>query len=356
MESGGELPNRQFNRWIELATHYYGIIDRELAALIVATAVSGPTPGDPIWLMIVGPPSSMKSEHLYLFAPEPYSVDVTTMTKFAMVPRDGKGVLEDCKDRCMLISDFSAILSMNPVELKEIFGYLRRAFDGRVTKIFAGKKVTVEGKFSLLGACTEELEKHRATMSSLGERFIYVRATAPDVHKVHWLTPTELKIAREDVSEKIGPLIRKLQDMVGLIQIREDKKVIEDMHLIAMARTALHRNYRTGSIELTPQPEGIMRMYSQTEKLKAILRRIDTESAIIRVYQGCIPLLRAKFMEHASDNCNMDKVALTMKIGKSTLKMVKQDLSYLGFLKPKGPVIFTDEGYGLKQLLGFSGG
>jgi hypothetical protein len=135
---------------------------------VLAAAVANRTPGDPVWLMLVGAPSSGKTELLYPLE----RLSGVHMHATITVP----GLLSGTKpseadsgatggllraigpNGTLVLKDFTSILSMNEKARTELLGALREIYDGhwkRALGVDGGKTLEWHGKLGLLAACTE---------------------------------------------------------------------------------------------------------------------------------------------------------------------------------------------------------
>jgi hypothetical protein len=116
-------------------------------------------PGDPVWLGLIGPPSSAKTEILNSTLLLPRVVEAGTLTAAALLsgtPRKQRdegakgGLLQQIGDfGIIMLKDFGSILSMRPDTKSETLGALREVFDGRWTRMLGtdgGKQLNWGGQ------------------------------------------------------------------------------------------------------------------------------------------------------------------------------------------------------------------
>jgi hypothetical protein len=151
-----------------------------LAAL--ATVAARDIPGPPVWMLLVGPSFSGKTEIIDSLRLVKGAVSVSTLTKASLLCGrtggagglllthfgNGRGLL--------LVKDVTTILSEATGTRTEIIATLREVYDGHITRAVGTRDnlLTWNGRISFLGAVTEEIEQHRATIALMGERFVYV--------------------------------------------------------------------------------------------------------------------------------------------------------------------------------------
>jgi hypothetical protein len=141
--------------------------------------------GDPVWVMVVGPPSGGKTESINAIASLPYVRLGATLTEAALLsgtPKKQKaagskgGLLREIGDFSMLtLKDFTSILAMNRDQRGQLLAALREIFDGSWTRNVGtdgGRTLTWSGKLGLIAGCTAAIDRHHGVMSVMGERFL----------------------------------------------------------------------------------------------------------------------------------------------------------------------------------------
>src|SRR3989344_760785 len=179
-----------------------GVADRicvyhhELLEIILAVAISSQmNMQPPIWLMIIGAPSSSKTELVKLFDSLhdvfAYYVDALTENAFTSgyVPPDGsepKDLLQLLDNKCLIVKDYTTLFSMREDTIKKILGDLTGIFDKDFSKFSATRgNVRYSSLFSQIGCVTPAIfNKHYRYMNQLGARFLY--------YKIPQLTKDEL--------------------------------------------------------------------------------------------------------------------------------------------------------------------
>jgi hypothetical protein len=114
--------------------------DRTPIYAMLGTVAANQLPGDPVWLGLVGPPSSAKTELLNSVSPLPNMVPTATVTMAALlsgVPKKQRaasakgGLLRQIGSfGYLLLKDFGSVLSMRPEAKAEVLGALREIYDG----------------------------------------------------------------------------------------------------------------------------------------------------------------------------------------------------------------------------------
>jgi len=161
--------------------------DPGVVYLVLATVAANRLPGDPVWLLIIGPPSSGKSETLGALSGLPEVHYVSSVTEAGLLSgsptREGGnatgGLLRLVGERGLIIaSDFATLLNEHGSTRNRIFNCLREVFDGRLIRRLGtggGRNYAWEGHAGFMGACTEAVDSSAIDLGLLGERFCYYR-------------------------------------------------------------------------------------------------------------------------------------------------------------------------------------
>src|SRR5262245_48876626 len=154
---------------------------------VLGTAAANYLPGDPVWLGLIGPPSSAKTEILNSTSRLPRVVQAGTLTAAALLsgtPRKQDkgakgGLLQQIGEfGIIVLKDFGSILSMRPDTKAETLAARRELFDGRWTRLLGsdgGKQLHWEGKVGLIFAATGVIDAHYSVITAMGDRFLLSR-------------------------------------------------------------------------------------------------------------------------------------------------------------------------------------
>jgi hypothetical protein len=170
-----------FDKWLVLRDHkpIYGVLGAMAANLL---------PGDPVWLGLIAPPSSAKTEILNALGKLQFIEAVGTLTLAALLSGTPKrqrdkaaqgGLLRKLGDFGILVlKDFGSVLSMRSDAKTEVLGALREIYDGAWTRhlgVDGGRILSWTGKIGLVFGATEAYDDHYAVIGSLGDRFLLCR-------------------------------------------------------------------------------------------------------------------------------------------------------------------------------------
>lgn len=166
-----------FDRWLHLTNH--DLLDVTMAALWTLHL-----PGNPLWMFIVAPPSGSKSETIMPASAWWRCHALSNMTSKALISGfQGPGGADPSllaalngQRAAIAIKDLTPLLQGRPEERDEVFGILRDAYDGAVSKVFGNglRRDYKELHFTVLAGVTPAVD----TMghAAFGERFLKFRA------------------------------------------------------------------------------------------------------------------------------------------------------------------------------------
>lgn len=150
--------------------------------VVLATALSVKLPGEPVWLFLVGPPSSGKSRVIEAFGGSNQFFEYASKVTAESLVSGWKGksgetessFLPMLNGKTFFIKDLTVILGMPEAIQQKLWDILRDAYDGYL-KIVYGNGTTKEFtgfKFCLVAGVTHAI--HRFNDADLGARFLKV--------------------------------------------------------------------------------------------------------------------------------------------------------------------------------------
>jgi hypothetical protein len=189
--------------------------------------------GKPVWLGIVGPSSSAKTELLNSVsclldsAGRRYTHEVETFSPAGLLSGSSRkaralgatgGVLVQLGHfGVLLFMDFGSVLSLRQDPQVEMMAALRRVYDGRYTRDLGsdgGIKLVWRGKAGCLFGATQKYDSHHAIVGALGDRFLLFRIDAmPDeqMDKCQLQLGTRASVEQE-LAQAAGGLFASLPD------------------------------------------------------------------------------------------------------------------------------------------------
>lgn len=150
--------------------------------------------GNSVWLMLVGPPSSGKTQLLLslmgvkgmlsLDSVDSKAVFISGTSSKDRAKNATGGVLREINGHGgIVMKDFTGILSLDKGKVKEILDVLRQVYDGSWTRgsgSDGGGRPEWEGKVALYAGVTNAIDSAHEVSSSLGERWVYWRMDMSD--------------------------------------------------------------------------------------------------------------------------------------------------------------------------------
>jgi hypothetical protein len=313
-------------------------------------------PGNAVWLMVVGPPASGKSEMLSAIdgLRDVHSIDSFTSkaflsgrvddpanpmaTKPSLLHRIGESGI-------ILAKDFSTVLSAKHEVRETVFSDLRKIYDGELSKEFGTgedpNKHKWKGRITFLAGVTPEIDKHSATVQSLGERFILVRIPRADGPDAAMVAMNQNTVdMRRDLKHVVSRLLENLPTYNPAIPKSLQRKIACLGEIVACARATITRGGDRGK-EITdePQIESSTRISQQLAQLgrgSALLsHRQEVNDFDYRLVQrvglDCIRPTRRQLLEAVLRGRNLAE----LKMNPSTRKYALEDLEAVGLIVDK---------------------
>jgi DNA-binding MarR family transcriptional regulator len=300
-----------FGRWLHLPD------PAPLLAVLGAVAANR-LDGDPVWLLLVGPPGGGKSELLAsidaLENVHPTAV-LTAAALLSGTPRRDVdeaakgGLLRSIGDfGIVLCKDFGSVLNMNRDARSEVLAALREVYDGSWTRHVGtdgGRTLHWSGKVGLVAGCTPTIDRHHAVMGAMGERFVLFRLPVVNSGEqarralAHAGRETEM---RAELTAAVSALFDEGLDEPRALSFDEREALVSLTELVVRARSAIERDGYSRDIELIPEPEAPTRLIVVLDRLLAGLDSIGLERAVawnvvVRSALDSIPALRRSVMD-----------------------------------------------------------
>ena len=148
--------------------------------VLLATVYANRFRSDMVWMFLVAPPSSGKSELILSLDGTPEIEHISTVTEHTFVSGFiGPGstdvsLFDKLRNRIMAIKDFTPILQTVPIKQQQIFGTLRDAYDGKIDAMYghASNRRYKDLHFGIIAGVTNEIERFGQMQQALGERFL----------------------------------------------------------------------------------------------------------------------------------------------------------------------------------------
>ncbi len=147
----------------------------DVVRIMFATVFAVEQPGDPIWMFIVGPSGAGKTMLISSLRGSSKVYYLSTLTPKALVSGWKSGpdpsLIPQFNGKCVVLKDFTEVLSSPQFAKDECYAVLRGAFDGNVLRHYGNGVVRkYEVHFPMVACVTHAIHKeHQAT---LGDRFL----------------------------------------------------------------------------------------------------------------------------------------------------------------------------------------
>lgn len=334
------------------------ILDEPAAVYaVLATVIANRLPGEPIWLGLVGPPSSAKTKIVNSISGLSDVHTANTIASSAALlsgssrkersPKAKGGLLKEIGDfGILVIKDFTSIISMRLDSRIEVLGAFREIWDGAWTRHVGadgGVKYEWKGKLGLIFGVTEAYDLHYSIINALGTRFLLMRVFIKD----EWaLLPKALEYANDDP----GSIDRQLARTVAALFVTcagREPRPLEPEELARLNRVAVlsvrlrgtvERDGRTREVVGVHQAEGTPRLGRALERLLAALDILGVEreealQLVERIALDSTPPLRLR-----AYNCLSPSLPMTVKdvqealggLPKSTTAHALEELQFFG--------------------------
>jgi hypothetical protein len=248
---------------------------------MLGTVAANMLEGDAIWLGLIAPPSSAKTEMLITLVNLPHTEMVGTVSVAGLLsgtPRRQQaagakgGLLQKIGAFGFLVlKDFGSILSMRSEAKAELLAALREVYDGKWSRTIGadgGRTLQWAGKIGLLFGCTRVYDSYYGVINDLGERFLLCRMEPTRGQFRHALKNANrapqmrarLVAAVTDLFTTPLPAPRDISD-------REVDWLNDILQVVVRLRGGIKRDYRTRELEDIYGAEGTARFGKALERV-----------------------------------------------------------------------------------------
>ena len=360
LTSGGKIGDVQtvtkLQRFKRVCHKYLVLHDDTYIDVIFGVIFANRLDSKPVWLYLVGAPSSGKTEIIQaLTGPEIYPVTkLTPATLMSGKVEPGRkkidhSLLPKLNGKVMIIKDFTAILHSRRDNLLEIIGLLRDAYDGMSRAVFGtGKDAVYYSKFGVIAAVTNVIDKHRGILVELGERFLTYRCPEVSIEESQqrcWKVSAPHSMRQqEDHLKKAALDVLNLKVRRVVLSDTVRHRIIRTASYVARARCEIQRDQYTKEPEI-PMPEVATRLTRQLCDLAigiAIAReqryvsgdiqRLVQKTAIDCITLKRLSLLRILFDTHPKWTTSLE-VSYKINFSESIVRRWLEDMLLLGLVE-----------------------
>ena len=337
-----------FRSWLHLPDT--GALDA-----VLATVAANRLGGDPVWLLLVGPPGGGKSELLNAITRLEDAHPAGTLTEASLLSGTPKrehdaaakgGLLRSIGDYGIIVAkDFGSVLNMNRDARAQLLAALREVYDGAWTRHVGtdgGKTLAWNGKVGLIGGCTPTIDRHHAVMGAMGERFILYRLPEvdPDVQAREALGHAgRERQMRSELATAVETLFAGAATEARERTEAETQRLIALATLVVRARSAVERDGYSREIELVPGPEAPTRLVIVLDRMLAGLDAIGTTRAdawqvVTKLALDSVPALRLNVLYTLlPGSADTNAVATAVRHPAQTTRRALEDLTAHGLVE-----------------------
>jgi hypothetical protein len=326
--------------------------------------------GSPVWLLLVGPPSSGKTEILSSLTALPGAHAAAVLSEAALLsgtPRKEQssgasgGLLREIGDfGFILAKDFGSLLSMRHDTRGPVLAALREIYDGswdRPVGTEGGRKLSWRGKCALIGGCTQSIDRHYAVISAMGDRFVLFRMPTADAVRQAVtaldFTGEKEQAMRRELGAAVSGLfaVEPCEQSTGL-SADDRARLVTLAVLVARCRSSVERDSYTREIELIPSPEMPARLARALERLLAGLRALNVDEntawhVIRKTALDSMPALRKTLIDQLVAETEAVTTAVLATIIHHPTKTTRRGLEDLA---AHGVVVRHSQGQGKADL------
>jgi len=342
---------------------YLYLTDDLVLDVIFAAHLANWMDADPVWLIVIAPPSSAKTEILRAFDGRNDFYFLSSMTPTTFISgiktkggESPKSLLPKIDKKTLVFKDFTTILSMRSEQQAEILAQLREVYDGHYSKAFGtGVTFNWHGKVGFIAACTNIYDRHYGVIGSMGDRFLLYRNDQSEAEATGLLAQKNVgneQVIREEIRDAVNQFLDQFQNGACVKRPEDDTinhQLVSLACFCAAARCPVERNWRSKSIDYDPVPEGPGRIVKQLTQIGmglAMVRGQETfdlsiYETIKKIGRDLVPANRLAILRHLWDKRVFEERSKWFRTGDvaeavgkpgTTVKMTLEDMMVVGML------------------------
>jgi len=307
----------KIREWLYIPDYLLHIID-----IFYAVIIANRFENDPVWLFLVGAPSTFKTELIRSLENSPGIHFESTITPTSLISGyrgDGldTSILNIIHGKVLANRDFTSTLGIDFTAREQVFSILREAYDGTYYRRFGNRNVKrYICKFGFIAGVTPKINDFVDFHNALGERFLkaYIEYKEVDYDKClekatsTLQNKTSMRNELAELSKNVLSYDYKKEKISIPSEI--DKKLFEIAKIISKLRGSFSRDNYTKEITSIPSFELPTRILSQMRALLEALARFksvdkvtnDELKTIRQIAKNCISRTHIAVLELAYKN------------------------------------------------------
>ncbi len=347
-------------RLLKHLNEYLLLKDDEVFVIVLGTVAAFIRELDPVWLLIVAPPSGAKTDFVEMLdeVKEIFPLsDLTSKTLasgFGTADTEDVSMLHEVDGRILALKDFTTVLQMRRDQRGEVLAQLREAYDGRFNKAWGtGRRLRWKGRLGFIAGVTGVIDRHHEVMGTLGQRFVLVRPQQPNrmaaaQRAIENAEAPLGKDVRRAIARGVARFLRSLPLVPPGLVSDQRTQLARIADFVTCSRSPVIRDGHTREIEYAPEREMPARFARQMAALVrgiALVRGRETVNAddmclIGRVGADCLPPGRCivlKALTQTSSPLTIDQIAPgKSSYSETTIRRTLEDLHALRLLNRQG--------------------
>jgi hypothetical protein len=293
----GPGPSSQIENTLQVFEHWLILPSRIPVYAMLGTVAANLLLGEPVWLGLIAPPSSAKTELINALAGLPFIVSSSTLSPAGLLsgtPRRQQahgakgGLLRQVTNPGVLcLKDFTSILTMRQEQKAELLSALREIYDGYWTRHIGadgGRVLEWKGKLGLVFGCTNVIDAHYSVENALGNRFLLSRLEPNRRQFARALkhTGASLAVMRRELAGSVATLFAAPRPDPQPLDPEGDefKRLDRVVNLVVHLRGAVERDRYKRDIQSFHGAEGPARIGLALERLLAGLDTLGVDRQV----------------------------------------------------------------------------
>jgi hypothetical protein len=330
-----------FDKWLHLPSHWPVLA-------VLGAAAANMLPGDPVWLGLIAPPSSAKTEILNSLNGIEHVVQASVLTPAALLSGTDRkrravdasgGLLREIGEQGILvIKDYGSLLSMRTETRTEVMAAFREIYDGHWLRRIGGeggRALAWRGRLGLIFAATEAYDDHHAVIGGLGERHLLYRFGAQDEEASGQFDKALQQSGdwRDEIAGAVKGFFQGLELEALPLTSSEKTALHKVVELATRLRAHVERHRQSREIESVQQPEGVGRMSKALQQLLTgfLVVGLDRGEALglaREVALGSVPKHRRQAFELLTSSPQSTReLALRLNLPTTTTRRILEDLA-----------------------------